>query len=252
MIATQRQQIILDALAKENFLDINEMAKKLRVSDATIRRDFEMIAKLGMATRVRGGIGKVVTHRSRNSFNERQSILTEEKERIARAAAALVKDGDTIIMDGGTTTNSMSKFIAHKNIQVITNSVTIADHLSDFSNIEVIVTGGYLYRASKVLLGQPAIETLKNYNATKTFVSAAGLTLEGIGHSNSLVVETEKMMISRGKEAVLLTDHTKFGATATVNVCPWTKFKTVVSDRKAQQPFKDFFKKKNIKFIVAK
>jgi len=252
MIATQRQQIILDALAKENFLDINEMAKKLRVSDATVRRDFEMIAKLGMATRVRGGIGKVVTHRSRNSFNERQRILTEEKERIARAAAALVNDGDTIIMDGGTTTNSMSKFIAHKNIQVITNSITIADHLSDFSNIEVIVTGGYLYRASKVLLGQPAIETLKNYNATKTFVSAAGLTLEGIGHSNSLVVETEKMMIERGKEAVLLIDHTKFDATATVNVCPWSKFKTVVSDKKPPRKFIDFFKKQKINFIIAK
>ena len=252
MIAIQRQQLILDALAKKNFLAINETAVKIRVSEATVRRDFEMIAKLGLAKRVRGGIGKVIARRSKNSFNERQSILAEEKERIARAAAALVNDGDTIIMDGGTTTNSMSKFIAHKNIQVITNSITVADYLSDFSNIDVIVTGGYLYRASKVLLGQPAIETLKNYNATKTFVSAGGLTLEGIGHSNSLVVETEKMMISRGKEVVLLIDHTKFGAAAAVNVCPWTKFKTVVSDKKPQQPFKDFFKKKNINFIIAK
>lgn len=252
MIATQRQQNILDTLAKKDFLAINQMAKKLDVSEATVRRDFEMLARLGLAARVRGGIGKVVIHRSKNSFNRRQNILTEEKERIGREAASLVKDGDTIIMDGGTTTNSMSKFIAHKNIQVITNSITVVDYLSDFSNIDVIVTGGYLYRSSKVLLGQPAIETLKNYNATKTFVSAGGLTLEGIGHSNSLVVETEKMMISRGKEVVLLIDHTKFGATAAVNVCPWTKFKTVVSDRKPQQPFKDFFKKKKINYIVAK
>lgn len=252
MIATQRQQIILDTLAKKNFLDIHSMARKLRVSEATVRRDFEMLARLGYASRVRGGIGKVVIQHSLNSFQARQSILAEEKEKIARSAAALVNDGDTIIMDGGTTTNSMSKFIAHKNIQVITNSITVADYLSDFSNIDVIVTGGYLYRESKVLLGLPAIETLKNYNASKTFVSAAGLTLEGIGHSNSLVVETEKMMIERCKEAVLLIDHTKFDATATVNVCPWSKFKTVVSDKKPPRKFIDFFKKQKINFIIAK
>ena len=171
---------------------------------------------------------------------------------IGRAAASLVNDGDTIIMDGGTTTSSMVKFIARKNIQVITNSLTVGDYLADFSNVEVIVTGGYLYRASKVLLGHPAIQTLKGLNAAKSFVSAGGLTLEGIGHSNSLIVETEQMMISRGRESILLADHTKFFTAAAVNVCQWNQFETVVTDKQPPKSFKVFFAKRGIKVIVAK
>ncbi len=252
MIPSERQQTTLDALARKPFLSIPVMARKLKVSEATVRRDFETLDQLGLVHRVRGGVARMNGARERGSFTERLEVLAAEKERIARAAARLVEDGETIIIDGGTTTSGMSKFIARKNIRVITNSVTVADYLSDVSSVEVIVTGGYLYRASKVLLGQPAILTLRKLNATKTFVSAGGLTFEGIGHSNSLIVETEKMMIARGREAILLADHTKFGTRATANVCPWTKFSKVITDKRVPQPFGDFFKKRGIEVVVAR
>ncbi len=253
MLAAQRKQKIIDELNKRGFLTISETAKHFKISEATIRRDFEEMSSIGLAQRVRGGIGKLEHKTTQNSFNERQNILADEKERIGRCAAQLVNDGDTIILDGGTTTSRMAKFITQKkNIRVITNSITVADYLSDYSGVEVIVTGGYLYRKSKVLLGLPAIQTLEELNAVKTFVSAGGVTLEGIGHSNSLIVQTEKKMISRGDKSILLVDHTKFSHSATINVCPWTAFKTVITDKPVPKKFADFFVKHNIEVIIAK
>jgi len=253
MLAAQRKQKIIDELEKRGFLTISKTAEYFNISEATIRRYFEELSSLGLAQRVRGGIGKLDQKSARNSFNERQNVLADEKERIGRAAAQLVNDGDTIILDGGTTTSRMAKFIAQKkNIRVITNSITVADYLSDYSGVEVIVTGGYLYRTSKVLLGLPAIQTLERLNAVKTFVSAGGVTLEGIGHSNSLIVQTEKIMISRGDKSILLADHTKFSHSATINICPWTEFKTVITDKPVPQKFAGFFKKYDIEVMIAK
>ena len=253
MLAAQRKQKIIDELKNRGFLTISKTAEYFKISEATIRRDFEEISSIGIAKRVRGGIAKVDQNNGNDSFNKRQNILAGEKERIGKLAAQLVSDDDTIILDGGTTTSSMAKFIAQKkNIRVITNSITVADYLSDYSGVEVIVTGGYLYRSSKVLLGLPAIQTLEKLNAVKTFVSAGGVTLEGIGHSNSLIVETEKSMISRGDKSILLVDHTKFSHSATINICPWTEFKTVITDQPVPEKFANFFEKYNIEVLIAK
>ncbi len=253
MLAAQRKQKIIDELEILGFLTISRTAQYLKISEATIRRDFEELSSIGLAQRVRGGISKLEPKTARDSFKDRQNILANEKERIGKAAAKLVNNGDTIILDGGTTTSRMAKFIAKKkDIRVITNSITVADYLSDYSGVEVIVTGGYLYRTSKVLLGSPAIQTLEKLNAVKTFVSAGGVTLEGIGHSNSLIVETEKIMISRGDKSILLVDHTKFYHSATINICQWTEFKTVITDKPVPKKFADFFDKHNIEVTIAK
>jgi len=253
MITAERHQRLLDALATTPFLTIEEQARRLHISCATIRRDFDALAAQGLARRVRGGLARhAALPPLPTSFSERRNILAAEKDRIARAAAQLVHDGDTIILDGGTTTSSMAPYIAPKRISVITNSLSVADYLADHAHGDVIVLGGSLYRPSKVMLGTPAQHALRQLNADKAFVSAGGLTLEGIGHSNSLIAETEKIIISRARYVVLLVDHTKFLSRAAMKVCPWTKVARVITDAPPPLVFQQFFKRRGIAVTIAR
>jgi len=253
MIAEERQQRMRDELVRRPFLPGTALAARYGVSRATIHRDFDTLAATGMARRVRGGLARIAGPAPAfpSSFNERKRLFAAEKDRIGRAAARLVHDGETIIMDGGTTTSSMAPYLVAKRINVITNSISVADYLADHSAIEVIVVGGSLYRSSKVLLGPPAIQTLRQVNAHRTFVSAGGLTLEGVGHSDSLVVETEKLMIARGAEVVLMADHSKFLAGGTMKVCPWNKISRVITDRHVPPVFSAFFRRNGIAVTIA-
>jgi len=250
LIAVERRQQIIDALDRQPFLSGTALARTLRVSRVTIHRDMRAVAEQGLARRVRGGLARIETPAAAASFNERRRVLAAEKDRIGAAAARLVRDGDTIIMDGGTTTSSMAPYLAAKRVKVITNSLTVADYLCDHSHNDVIVVGGTLHRGSKVLLGPPAQQTLRQLNAQTTFVSAGGVTLEGIGHSDSLIVETEKQMIARGQQVVLLLDHTKFAGGATMKVCPWTRINKVITDRPVPEKFAAFFKRRKIAVII--
>lgn len=253
MITEKRHILILELLKKTDFLTYAQLAQKCRVSDATVRRDAIELENSGALERVRGGIRikELRTFSSHNSFNERAAILTEEKNRIGRAAAQLVKNGMTLIIDGGTTSSAIAPYIADKHIDIITNSITIADVLADRSDIEVVMTGGYLYRPSKVLLGAPAIRMLRYVSADFTFVSAGGVSLEGIGHSNSLIVDTEKQMIARGRKVALLVDHTKFTTGSVLKVCRWTKITHVITNRRPPEEFVEFFSKQKITLIIA-
>ncbi len=252
MITERRHIRILELLKEKEFLTYAQLAKKCRVSEATIRRDAIVLETGGAVERVRGGVRqKELRSFSVRTFNESAAILAEEKKRIGRAAAQLVKDGMTLIIDGGTTTGSLAPYIVDKQIDVITNSITVADILADTSEIEVVMTGGYLYRPSKVLLGTPAIRMLRYVNADFTFVSAGGVSLEGIGHSNSLIVDTEKQMIARGKRVALLLDHSKFSTGSVLKVCKWTKITHVITNRVPPDEFIDFFREQDITLIIA-
>ena len=251
MIAAERQRVIEAALQEHGTLNVRDMAVQLGVSDATVRRDFERLAETGRARRVHGGLQRPLDQEARPPYEERALLNRVEKDRIGRAAAALVQDGDVIIMDGGTTTSSMAPYLTRKDVQVITNSLTVADYLSDHAAFDVIMTGGWLYRPSKVLLGAQAVQTLRRVDARWTFVSTSGLTPQGVGHSNSLVIELEKQMITRGREVVLLADHTKFTTAGTVQVCPWTPINRVVTDRPVPDEFALLFERLGIAVTVA-
>ena len=254
MRAVERQSVIRGMLESKGFVTYAQIAKKVKVSEATARRDAYELCRLGDAIRARGGVRSLSAPAppSHPTFTERATVMAKEKDRIGRAAAALVKDGHTIIMDGGTTTHTLAPYIARRDIDLITNSITVADYLCDASSIEVIMTGGYLYRPSKVLLGPPAVRMLRQVAADVTFVSTGGVTLDGVGHSNSLIVETEKQMIARGARVVLLLDHSKFSSGSVLKVCAWSHITDVVTDRPVPEQFAEFFRKHDISVVIAK
>lgn len=253
MITAERQQRLLDALAATPFLSIKEQARRLRTSAATIRRHFDALAMLCLARRVRGGLARPLPQPALpSSFAQRRNVLAAEKNRIGRAAAQLVHDGQTIILDGGTSTSSMAPYLANKRISLITHSLIVADYLADHAPSEVIVLGGALSRPSKVMLGTPTQQALRQLNADKAFVSAGGLTLEAIGHSNSLIAETEKVIVARARCVLLLVDHTKFLSRGAMKVCPWANVSRVSTDAPPPPEFLRFFQRRGIAVTIAR
>src|SRR5262249_53486722 len=147
-------------------------------------------------------------------FDERSDRQTSEKSKIGRAVADLIEPGETILLDGGTTTLEVAKALVGKRLQVVTNSLPIANLLASQSSIELILIGGYLYPRTGVALGPMAEATLATLNVPRVIMSVGGITERGLFNSNSLLVECERRMIKAAAEVWVLADSSKFGRSA--------------------------------------
>lgn len=237
MTQGQRHRNIIDYLDEKGELVVEDACRLFEASPATIRRDFNELVEFGFAEKTWGGIIKKATNGTSDTMlplSYRQEQFIKEKIRIAEAAASFVKDGDVIIIDGGTTTFHMAPFIADKKIRVITNSIIIAYQIDkdkkSKQGAEVFITGGMLYPESGLLIGPQTNLSIKNYNAKYAFLSAGALDENGPTNSNQLVVETEQAIIQQSEKVVLLADHSKFGKRDMCRVCEWEEIDFLVTD----------------------
>lgn len=187
-------------------------------------------------------------------FGEREVLQAEAKRRIAQAAAALLADGDVVIVDGGTTTLQLVPFLSARPVKIVTNSIAIA-HAIDCgragrSGAEVFLTGGQLYPDSYLLVGPQAKDSLRAYRANWVFLSAAGVTTEGVSNSNQLVVETEQVMIDQAEHVALLADASKFGRTGMAPLCGWDRLSVVITDQKPEPGLMKTITKHRVKLNI--
>lgn len=235
--ALERRRMILDLLKQESFLTVEQVQKVLGISPATTRRDFALLAEQMLAIRGHGGI-----HRLDDApvmgvvpFVKRTITNPEGKERIARVAASLLKDGDIAIIDGGSTTAPMAPFLSSQ-VRIITNSLPLASALNapfkgGTSQLEVNVTGGYLYPKGEVLLGPHTVAFLQDYQADWAFLGCNGINDQSVMNSNSMVVETQRAMMSRAQKVAILADHTKFNIRTMVRLCDLKDIDLLVTDQ---------------------
>ena len=144
----------------------------------------------------------------------------KQKEHIAEAAAALVQTGETVILDGGTTTLEVARELVGQSLQVVTNSIPIVNALVNSPQTELIVIGGFLYPKTGVNLGPIAVEALKSIHARRLFISVGGITANSLFNSNALLVETERQMIEAAEEVIVVSDSSKLGHSALAQLCP--------------------------------
>jgi DeoR/GlpR family transcriptional regulator of sugar metabolism len=185
----------------------------------TMLRAVADLARHGRIARVRGGAAKSEDPRALPMvpFAVREGALSREKSDIAKAAAALVSEGDTVMIAGGTTTFHLARWFPRLSARVITNSTRLAAGLEELaaeSPLEVYLTGGYLYPRGSILLGAQARSAILQYHADLAFIGAGGITPDGVYNTNELVVDTERAMIERAGTVVVLADHEKIGRTA--------------------------------------
>ncbi|MEJ2635615.1 MAG: transcriptional repressor AgaR [Calditrichia bacterium] len=212
MLTEERRRRIQEILQTQKRILVNEIADDFNISAVTIRKDLEILEKRGVLSRVHGGA--IVNHSSVQDLavNEKERINVQEKNKIARKAESLIKSGDVIILDSGSTTTALARHLKFKkDITVITNAVNIASELTA-SEVNVILTGGNLREKSFSLVGPIAEESLKLITADKLFLGVDGIDFErGLTTPNIMEAKVNRMMIQAADEVILLADSSKFG-----------------------------------------
>ncbi|WP_308637249.1 DeoR/GlpR family DNA-binding transcription regulator [Paenibacillus silvisoli] len=231
---------IIEALKKRPFITIEEFCLELDVSPATIRRDLSQLEETGEVLRINGG---AIYNRQAGSEQPPaqlpQDPYINEKIRIAQAAAEMVRDGDTIFMDAGSTNQHIAEHLGNKErITVITNSLEIAHKLHNLKNkkdISIIICGGALGEANLDSIVGPVAETMISmFRANICFVGTSALdTKLGITDAYLASARIKEKMIEHSGKVYLVTDRSKFGVTNTAFVCPIDKISHVITDEQA-------------------
>jgi DeoR family fructose operon transcriptional repressor len=249
MLVDQRRQQILEITEKQGFVALSELVDRMGASESTVRRDLDFLDGIGQIRRTRGGAAYVGD--SIASFEVRTDRAKEQKVRIAAAAAALVEPGETVLLDGGTTTLEVAKLLVGRPLQVVTNSVPIVNVLMSSPQTELIVIGGFLYPKTGVNLGPIAVAALKSIHARRVFVSAGGITPAGLFNSNALLVETERQMIEAAEELIVVSDSSKLGHSALAHLCPLDVVDRLVVDEGITDEWRQIVQAANIQLTIA-
>ncbi|GAC1468305.1 MAG: DeoR/GlpR family DNA-binding transcription regulator [Isosphaeraceae bacterium] len=230
MLADTRRKQLLERIARQGFATLDELVKTLGVSESTVRRDLEALDLAGAVKRTHGGAVFPAGSQSLPALEDREASATAEKKAIGHATARLIDDGDSVLLDGGTTTLEVARALLDRSLQVVTNSLPIAQLLASSRHIDLILIGGYVYPRTGVALGPLAIATMQGIRVRKAVLGAGGIMAEGIYNSNLLLVETERQMMVCGQEVLIVADHTKFGRLALARLCALEEVGGVVSD----------------------
>ena len=225
MFVAQRRHKIKERLIQQRSVKVAELVKEFSVSEETIRRDLNQLEREGILRKDYGGAILVedlqLSLASVPPVQHRAQHFTEEKERIAEAAAALVGPGSIVVMDAGSTTLCLAKHLGSGEIDgltVLTNGLNVAEQCSQNDNANVFVIGGKLIRKSMSLVGSQAEWELRKYNADIAFLGASGVsTNRGFGSFDLYEAEMKKAMVAAGRKVVILADHSKFEKQALIS-----------------------------------
>ena len=228
MITEQRRAKILQIAEASGFVSLQRLVAEVQASESTIRRDLEYLDAQGQLHRTRGGAA--YAGESLTDFDVRQTHASQQKQSIAQQTAELISAGETVLLDGGTTTLEVARHLTRKPLQVVTNSIPIASTLMNQPNVELIFVGGYVYPKTGVALGEQTIEALKQVHVSRLVMSTGGVMEDGLFNSNALLVETERQMIAAAEKVTLVADSSKFGQRALSHLCPLSAVQQIVTD----------------------
>ncbi len=234
--------------------DLDSLAAELDVSSSTVRRDVESLESKGLVQRTHGAViwvGDKTAGTRPYAFDQRMGYRLDAKRAIAKVARGLVQPGQTVLIDGGTTTFYLAQELLGQPLQLVTNSLPIANLFLNDEHVELILTGGLMYPRYGVLLG-PAAESMIAAIHTKTlFFSVAGIHNGSLYNQNLLLVQAEQKMMQQAQEVVLLVDSSKFGQQALSRLCALDEIDVVVTDRGVTDEQRAEVEKAGCRVIVA-
>jgi len=248
-----RRTKILEKLESDGQVNVTDLSKQFNVSEVTIRNDFLQLEKKNMLIRARGGAIKVSRVGVDFELSQKQKINLDLKKKIGKRSAELVKDGDTIIIDAGTTTQEMVKNIgSDSKLTVITNALNIANNLVYNNNIQVIMPGGFLRKDALSMIGSPAEKTLRDYLCDKLFLGVDGLDFEfGISTPNIEEAHLNKIMIEISRQIIVLADSSKVKKRSLAVICPLSKVDILVTDGGLEPEYRDKLEQLGVEVIIA-
>lgn len=244
----------MDIIRAEKSVRVEDLAIRLNVSENTIRRDLNLLAQKGLVERTKGGAVSTSSMDSltEKTFSNRQEKNRDSKELIAEQASSLIKKGDTIILDGGTTAIRLAEKIADMDhITVLTNSLDVAYVLSDARGITLALSGGVFNSDSRTMTGMPAEKFFSDVNADKLFLAVTGISaLKGLSDQNMFETPVKLKMIERASEIIVLADSSKFGRTAFSPIGGLSIADKVITDKEPHTEICDAIIKSGVELIV--
>jgi DeoR family transcriptional regulator of aga operon len=254
-----RWNTLLEILAEDGRITVEAAAERLKVSQATVRRDFDQLAQQQMITRTRGGaVANTVSYDLPLRYKSARNV--DEKQRVGTAAAAMVTPGMVVGMNGGTTTTEVARALATRPdlisntdgsaLTIVTNALNIANELIVRPHVKVVVTGGVVRPQSYELIGPLATGVLRELTFDIAFlgVDAIDVTLGAAAHHEGEAA-INGLMAARARRVVILADSSKLGRHAFARVCPIDRVETLITDTGATDATVTPFAKANVRVV---
>jgi DeoR family transcriptional regulator of aga operon len=248
----ERRRAILDLLNRQGRVVVSELSRHFETSRVTIRRDLEVLHAHGMVHRTHGGaLPSRDAALEDPTLREKEKLHHQEKLRIADSAASMVKEGQVIILDSGTTTTAIARALrSFQNLTIITNAVNIAAELAGTA-VEVILTGGTLRKNSFSLVGPIAEETLRGLSADLLFLGVDGFDVHyGLSTPNLLEAKVNRVMVEVAKHTIAVCDSSKFGRRSLSLIVPMSALQEVITDSGAPKSDLRVLKQASIEVTV--
>lgn len=219
-------------LVTDGYVEAKALADQLGVDASTIRRDLDALERAGQAQRTHGGARPAPGATAKLPYTMKEGERLIEKAAIARAAARRVRDGETVILDSGSTTYEVARALRHHaDLTIITNDLRIAKFVAETPGVRLLVTGGELLGSVFTLVGERAIAFLSDYTADWAFLGADAVDIDaGITNMNTLEVPLKRAMITAAADAVVVADSSKFGRRALAKVAGLDEITRVMTD----------------------
>ena len=227
-----RRKEIMALLQERDEVKVLELCKRFDVSQVTIRKDFESLEKRGLIKRVHGGAQKVSQIQQRLNNEERKLQRSDEKRRVAHAAAKLINEGDSILLNVGSTSGYLCEELKYKkNIIVITNALHLFVELVSCKNITTFFLGGRVDPDMQITLGSDVLEQMARYKVDKLFLGMDGVdAVAGATSNNHLEDEIMRKMIAQANQKYLIVDEFKIGKEAFAHIADLTTFDGIITN----------------------
>ncbi|MCF6296862.1 MAG: DeoR/GlpR family DNA-binding transcription regulator [Flavobacteriaceae bacterium] len=248
----ERRLIIIKELNTNGKVNVSDLSKMFHVSEVTIRNDLAQLEKKNILIRARGGALKIDPVGIDYHISEKDKINIKAKQLIGSKAAEYVKDGDTIMIDSGTTAMELVRNLGEKSeLTVITNALNIANQLSKNTEINIIILGGFLRKKSFSLVGAPAEKSLRNYFCDKLFLGVDGLDIDyGLSTPNIEEANLNSTMIEMSNQVIVLADSSKIYKRSLAFICPLSKIDILITDSDITNEQKTALESIGIKVII--
>jgi DeoR family fructose operon transcriptional repressor len=238
MLIVDRQKKLLDILRTRQSASLEQLAEELGVSSSTVRRDVDALCGQGVVESTRGG----VLFRGRSpamlDLDQRMQEQVDAKRAIGKAAATMIEPGMTVYFDGGSTIHYTVQQLEVRPIQVVTNSLTVANHFANDEGVELLVLGGAMYPRSGVMVGPITMQALAEIHADVMIFSVAGVYETDIFNTNLAMVQIEKLALKQAARKILLADAGKFGRKGLARVCSIEDLDLIITDAAISETWK--------------
>jgi DeoR family transcriptional regulator, fructose operon transcriptional repressor len=251
MLAEERRNRLLELVRVTRFAALPDLVEQLAVSESTVRRDLDQLEEQGSARRIHGGVLYTGITPKLPHFEVQEPVEREMKKAIAAAAIKLIEDGDTILLDGGSTTYELARLLVGRSLHVVTTSLPVANLFASDSNSDLVFIGGNVCPRSGVARGPYADQMLSMVRVRKTIFSVAGIHDEGFYNNDLLLVETERAMMRAADEVIVVADSTKLGHQSLTHLCPLEDVDHLVVDDGITEEWCEKIRAAGVDLVVA-